>query len=96
MSPIECIKSFPEIIDNIGIEKTVELFEPMYDWSIDKLLKDQMICINMLDNVHILFSACKGWCGGADDISEIPEPEETHDVFKNEEPVIPSQSNLLF
>jgi hypothetical protein len=87
------IRSFPEILDLLGVEKVVELFEPMYDWSVDKLLKDQYICINMLENIHILFSACKGWCGGADDISEVPELEENHEVFKNEEPIIPSDNS---
>jgi hypothetical protein len=87
------IRSFPEILDLIGIEKVVEIFEPMYDWPIDKLLKDQFICITMLDNVHILFKACKGWCGGADNISEVPEVEANHNVFTNDEPIIPSDNS---
>lgn len=79
------VKSFPEIIDLLGIEKVVEIMEPLYNWERNKLLKDQYICISLLDNLHILFSACKGWCGGADDISEIPDIEEGHDIFKNED-----------
>lgn len=78
-------KSFPEIIDLLGIEKTVEIFETVYSWNRETLLTEQSLCLGLLDNLHILFSACKGWCGGADDISEVPDIEEGHDVFKNDD-----------
>ena len=80
-------KSFPEIIDLLGIEKTAEIFEKVYCWNRDLLLTEQGLCLNLLDNLHILFSACKGWCGGADDISEVPDIEEGHDVFKNDDEI---------
>lgn len=78
-------KSFPEIIDLLGIEKTVEIFEQVYNWHCDALLMDQGLCLSLLNNLHILFSACKGWCGGADDISEVPDIEEGHAVFRNDD-----------
>ena len=78
-------KSLPEVIDLIGIEKVVELFEPIYGWETEYLLKDQHLCLNLLENSQILFNACKGWYGGADNISEIPDLEESHDVFQNED-----------
>lgn len=78
-------KSFPEIIDLLGIEKTTDIFEDVYTWKRERLLKEQALVLDMLDNLHILFSACKGWCGGADDISEVPDIEEGHDVFKNDD-----------
>lgn len=78
-------KSFPEIIDLLGIEKTVEIFEKVYNWNCNALLADQSLCLSLLNNLHILFSACKGWCGGADDISEVPDIEEGHAVFRNDD-----------
>ena len=87
-------KSFPEIIDLIGIEKTVEIFEKVYSWNRETLLTEQSLCLGLLDNLHILFSACKGWCGGADNISEIPDIEEGHDVFKNDDEIETKTQNL--
>ena len=87
-------KSFPEIIELLGIEKTVEIFENVYNWNCDALLEDQGLCLSLLNNLHILFSACKGWCGGADNISEVPEIEEGHDVFKNDDEMEPRDPPL--
>lgn len=98
-------RAFPEIIDNLGIEKVVEIVSEMYLWDRKSLLKDPHLCLNLLDNLHILFSACKGWCGGADDISEVPDIEEGHQVFKSDEETLmtekfektqPSNSGSLF
>jgi hypothetical protein len=88
-------KSFPQIIDLLGIEKTAEIFEKVYCWNRDLLLSEQSLCLNLLDNLHILFSACKGWCGGADDISEVPDIEEGHEIFKNDDEREPKETDQV-